>query len=368
VAYLDAASGRPLHPAAADAYRSIAQDGFADPSRMHREGRRARAFLDAARESMAAALGVRRGDITLLPGRAAATRYAVTAMAAGRAREAQRVLVGAVEHSDVLHAADDLAGPQAAPRVPVNPTGAVDLGALDAVMAEAPTALIAVQTANQEVGTRQPLVQVAQRCRALDIPLLVDACTTAPWEPLPEVGDVLIVEAASWGGPRSVAAVITRGDVRMRPGPLVQPPPPDVPSIVAAAAALEALRFDAPQAAAKAREQVAEIRYRVQRDIPDVDVVGDPEDRAPHIVAFSCLYVAGESIVTELDRHGISVASGSACVADTLEPSHVLAAMGALTHGNVRVSVQPSTGDEEIAALLDVLPGVVDVLRRAAGA
>jgi cysteine desulfurase len=273
-----------------------------------------------------------------------------------------------VEHSDVLHAADDLAVPEGAPRLPVLATGAVDLDALDATLTGEPIALIAVQTANQEVGTRQPLVEVAQRCRALDIPLLVDACTTAPWEPLPDVGDVLIVEAASWGGPRSVAAVITRGEVRMRPGPLVQPSPPDVPSVVAAAAALEALRFDAPETAAKARDQIAEIRIRVQRDIPDVDVVGDPDNRAPHIVTFSCLYVAGEAIVTELDRHGISVASGSACVADTLEPSHVLAAMGALTHGNVRVSVQPSTGDDEVEALLDVLPGVVQALRRTAGA
>jgi cysteine desulfurase len=368
VAYLDAASGRPLHPAAADAYRSIAQDGFADPSRIHREGRRARAFLDAARESLAVSLGVRRDDITLLPGRAAASRYALTAMAAGRARQAQRVLVGAVEHSDVLHAADDLAAPDAAPRLPVTATGAVELAALDAAVVGEPVALIALQTANQEVGTRQPLEEVAQRCQALDIPLLVDACTTAPWEPLPAHGDVLIVEAAAWGGPRSVAAVITRSNVRMRPGPLVQPPLPDVPSVVAAAAALEALRFDAPESTAKAREQVAEIRHRVLRDIPDVEVLGDPDHRAPHIVTFSCLYVAGEAIVTELDRHGISVASGSACVADTLEPSHVLAAMGALTHGNVRVSVQPSTGDDEIGALLDVLPGIVEALRRAAGA
>lgn len=367
MAYLDAASGRPLHPAAADAYRSIARDGFADPSRIHREGRRARAFLDASRESLAVSLGVRRDDIVLLPGRAAATRYAVTALAGGRSRQAQRLLVGAVEHSDVLHAADDLAGPAAAPRLPVTPTGAVDLPGLDTALMGELVALIAVQTANQEVGTRQPLVDVAQRCHALEIPLLIDACTTAAWEPLPEVGDVLIVEAASWGGPRSVAAVVTRSDVRMRPGPLVQPPPPDVPSVVAAAAALEALRFDAPQAAARAREQVAEIRYRVQRDVPDVDIAGDPDDRAPHIVTFSCLYVAGEAIVSELDRHGVSVASGSACVADTLEPSHVLAAMGALTHGNVRVSVQPTTSDDEIAAFLDVLPGVVETLRRGAG-
>lgn len=367
MAYLDSASGRPLHPAASDAYRSIALDGFADPARLHREGRRARAFLDAARQSMAVALDVRRDDIALFPGRTAATRFAMSGLVAGRARDAGRLLVSAVEHSDVLHTADDLAGADPAPRIPVTATGAVDLAALEALIAEGDVAVVAVQTANQEVGTRQPLADVAALCAAGGIPLVVDACTTAPWEPLPEFGDVLIVEAASWGGPRSVAAVVTRGAVRMRPSPLVQPVLPDVPSVVAAAAALEGVRFEGPLDAARAVAQIDEIRHRVSMDIPDVDLLGDPRDRAPHLVTFSCLYVAGEAVVNELDQLGISVASGSACVADSLEPSHVLAAMGALTHGNLRVSVQPSTADDEVEALLHVLPGIVQALRRDAG-
>ena len=87
------------------------------------------------------------------------------------------------------------------------------------------------------------------------------------------------------------------------------------------------------------RALVARIRAVVPRTVPDSVVHGDPEARLPHIVTFSCLYVDGEALVTELDRAGFSVSSGSACVADTRQPSHVLAAMGALTHGNVRVSL-----------------------------
>ena len=82
---------------------------------------------------------------------------------------------------------------------------------------------------------------------------------------------------------------------------------------------------------------------RPRAAIPDVEVVGDPEQRLPHLVTFSCLYVDGEALVTELDRLGFGVASGSACTASTLEPSHVLAAMGVLTHGNVRVSLTRDT-------------------------
>ena len=97
--------------------------------------------------------------------------------------------------------------------------------------------------------------------------------------------------------------------------------------------------------------------------LPDTEVVGAPEERLPHLVTFSCLYLDGEALVTELDRHGFGVASGSACTASTLEPSHVLAAMGALTHGNVRVSLTRETTAEQVDASAGVLPEVVGRLR-----
>ena len=116
----------------------------------------------------------------------------------------------------------------------------------------------------------------------------------------------------------------------------------NVPAILAAAAALQAVvaERDGESPRASTRSSTA-IRAGSRRDLPDVEVVGDPDDRLPHLVTFSCLYVDGEALVTELDRPGFEVASGSACTASTLEPSHVLAAMGALTHGNVRVSLGP---------------------------
>ena len=117
------------------------------------------------------------------------------------------------------------------------------------------------------------------------------------------------------------------------------------PAALAAAAALQAVvaeRDEVERAPARARRPDPR---RGRRGIPDVEVVGDPVDRLPHLVTFSCLYVDGEALVTELDRRGFEVASGSACTASTLEPSHVLAAMGALTHGNVRVSLTRDTTD-----------------------
>ena len=100
--------------------------------------------------------------------------------------------------------------------------------------------------------------------------------------------------------------------------------------------------------------------------IPDVEVHGHPDARLPHLVSFSCLYVDGEALVTELDRRGFAVASGSACTASALEPSHVLVAMGALTHGNVRVSFTRDSTEEDVDALATALPTVIAELRERA--
>lgn len=134
---------------------------------------------------------------------------------------------------------------------------------------------------------------------------------------------------------------------------------------MAAAASLRAVRAEADAEAARLRVLVDRIRRRVVRLVPDVEVVGAPERRLPHLVTFSCLYVDGETLLHELDRAGFSVSSGSSCTSSTLTPSHVLRAMGVLSEGNVRVSLPPGTPAEEVNAFLEVLPrAVADVRER----
>jgi cysteine desulfurase len=101
--------------------------------------------------------------------------------------------------------------------------------------------------------------------------------------------------------------------------------------------------------------------------LPDVEVVGDPVHRLPHLVTFSCLYVDAEQLVRALDALGFEVSSGSSCSSSVLEPSHVLVAMGVLTHGNVRVSLSRTTTEDDVDRFLAVLPGVVARLREEAG-
>jgi cysteine desulfurase len=137
--------------------------------------------------------------------------------------------------------------------------------------------------------------------------------------------------------------------------------------VLAAAAALQARRSEAAELDARHRDWVTGLRKRIAADVPDVELTGDPDDRLPHVLTFSCLYVDGEALVTALDAEGFAVSSGSACTASTLRPSHVLAAMGVLTHGNVRVSLGRTTTYDEVDRFGSVLPGLVRRIRAEAG-
>ena len=359
--YLDAASSEPLHPAAREALVAALDRGYADPRRLHGPGRDARLLLDNARAVVAECLGVRPDEVTFTSSGTDAVHRGLLGL---RHRSDAPVTRTAVEHSSVVHAVHWAEAPTTV--VPVDRLGRVEPTAFTGTVG-----VVAVQAANHEVGTRQPVAAVADA--AGGVPVFVDACAAMGREPLPEGWDVLAGSAHKWGGPAGVGVLL------VRKGTLWTNPFPDddrgddratgfenVPAALAAAAALRAVVEERDEVGARQRTLVDRIR-QVAAEIPDVEVVGDPDDRLPHLVTFSCLYVDGEAIVTELDRRGYGVASGSACTASTLAPSHVLEAMGVLTHGNVRVSLTRDTAEADVEGFLAVLPEVVRDLRAQVG-
>ncbi|CAL9545234.1 Cysteine desulfurase IscS [Streptomyces sp. enrichment culture] len=375
MSYFDAASAAPLHPVARQALLASLDEGWADPARLHREGRRARMLLDAAREAAAEAVGCRPDELAFTPSGTRAVHAGVTGALAGRRRAGRHLIVSAVEHSSVLHAAEaHEAGGGTVTEVAVGRTGAVDPAAYAAAL-RADTALACLQSANHEVGTEQPVAEVAEACRAAGVPLLVDAAQSLGWGPVAGDWSLLAASAHKWGGPSGVGLLVVRKGVRFAPqGPVDEREPGraagfgNIPAIVAAAASLRAVRAEAEREAERLRELTDRIRARVPRLVPDVEVVGDPARRLPGIVTFSCLYVDGEALLHELDRAGFSVSSGSSCTSSTLVPSHVLKAMGVLSEGNVRVSLPPGTPAEEVERFLEVLPGAVAGVREKLGA
>lgn len=352
--YLDSASSEPLHPAAREAMLAALDRGYADPRRLHTPARNARLILDNAREAVAEALGVRRDEVSFT----ASGTEAVHRGLLGLLPRGATVAHSAVEHSAVLHA---LAWrPDLTVRsVPVDATGRVDLDHLGS------RDVLALQDANHEVGTVQPTVG--------DGVVFRDAAASMGRLPLREGWSVAAGSAHKWGGPAGVGVLLVRKGTPWR-----NPFPADdrvdervsgfenVPAALGAAAALQAVVAERDEVDARQRALVDRIRAAVAR-IPDTEVVGDPVDRLPHLVTFSFLYVDGEAIVEALSRRGLGIASGSACTASTLEPSHVLAAMGALTHGNVRVSLTRETTEADVDSLLAALPETVADIRRDAG-
>jgi cysteine desulfurase len=375
VAYFDAASAEPLHPAAREALLSALDDGWADPTRLHHEGRRARLLLDQAREAVAAEFGCRPDELSFTTSGTQAVHLAVLGAVQARqsaTRGPGHVVASAVEHSAVLNAADWLARVTgtAVTITGVDSLGRADVEEFSAAAQRERTLLACLQSANHEVGTIQPVDDVAADCHRYQVPLLVDAGASAGRLPVPDGWSLMTASAHKWGGPPGVGVLAIRKGTRWRePIPADErenrrvPGFPNVPAIIATAASLTAMSRERGATDAALRALVDRIRAVVPVTVPDSVVHGDPVARLPHIVTFSCLYVDGEAIVTELDRAGFSVSSGSACVADTRQPSHVLAAMGALTHGNVRVSLPRAVTPQAVEEFLDVLPRIVATVR-----
>ncbi|WP_052667799.1 cysteine desulfurase family protein [Nitriliruptor alkaliphilus] len=379
--YLDHAAAWPLRPEAATAWRDAAAVATGDPARAHAEGRAAAELLARATEATAAGVGVRDDALTWTSGGTEAVHLAVlgTARADALAGGTRRhLVVSAVEHSAVLAAVDRLRVDHGfeVDVVGVDGSGTVDPDAVAAALRD-DTLAVHLQHANHEVGTIQPVVEVARACAHVGALLHVDACQSVGQVGLAvsDLGaDLLTASAAKFGGPRAVGflaqgprgrvVAVQEGDDRQgrrRSGQL------DVPSVAAAAVALQVALRDL-QTERSARELVRRhLRTRLPEVVADVEVHGPLADAHPGIVAASALYVDGEALVRELDRAGFAVHSGSSCATTSGEPSHVLVAMGALTHGHLRVSVGPDTTVADADRFLEAYASVVTDLRGRVG-
>jgi cysteine desulfurase len=373
--YLDAASTTPLHPRARAALLD-ALDGFGDPSRLYGRARRARMLLDRSREQLAAAVGAAPDELVLTSGGTEAANLAVTGLARA-ARRRRHLVVSAVEHTSVLAPARALAAQGfEVTEVGVDGGGRVDPDELAAAVRD-DTLLVCLQHANHEVGTVQPVREAADLAHEHGALLLVDACQTVGRLPVDVAGlgaDLLVASGHKCYGPPGTGFLVVARRARLRPV-LVgdererrrRAGMENLPGVAAMAAAVTARVAEAPAE----HDRLAGLSGRLLAGlagIPEVVVHGhaDPGRRLPHLVAFSILYVEGEALLLLLDAKGIAVHSGSSCTADTQEPSHVLAAMGAITHGSVRVSFLRDAGEADVDRLLEALPAAVADLREMA--
>lgn len=362
---LDSIAGSPMSLTVLAAWQSAAQQAFSDPARMHHVGRQAGLMLEAARSSLATSLGVNPAQVFFAASAPEALRVAIQGVYRQRRKlspdMSANVVAASIESLAVLHAVESLVALENAKlvRIPAMPSGALDLDAMQREL-NADTALACVQLANAEVGTRQPFLQVLATARSLGVPVISDATGVIGHDHLPEDFDLLVAPARDWGGPPGVAILLTNPQFHWRPE---EAPDrgwiggfPDIPAAVAAAMALEE-NTPWEGSAQQTRQFIDNIRNSLA-DMQEFGIhcTGDAQDRLPHIVTFSIEGAAAGALVTELDKRGIYVASGSACTADSRMPSHVLQAMGLPFESSIRISLPSTCTPGDIEKFLETLP------------
>jgi cysteine desulfurase len=382
--YLDHAATTPMLPEAIEAY-TVALGEVGNPSSLHASGRRARRAVEEARERVAAALGARPSEVIFTAGGTEADNLAVKGIFwARRSRDAGRthVLVGAAEHHAVLDALHWLSVHEGAGStlLPVDTLGRVRPAVLADALAEHgdSAAVVSVMWANNEVGTVQPIAELAAVAREYRVPFHTDAVQAVGQLPVDFAAsgvDALTLTGHKLGGPLGVGALLLGRDVRCTPllhgggqerdvrsGTL------DAPGIVAFAVAVEAAvktRSERTAALASLRDDL--IR-RVLAAVPDAVLNGDPADRLPGNAHFSFPGCEGDALLMLLDARGIECSTGSACSSGVAQPSHVLLAMGAdeaRARGSLRFSLGHTSTAADVDLVVDALGPVVERARRA---
>jgi cysteine desulfurase len=383
MAYLDHAATTPMLDEAIEAFAAAARD-VGNASSLHAPGRLARRRVEESRERVAAALGARPSEVIFTGGGTEADNLAVKGIFWARrdATPAQRrVVASGIEHHAVLDAVEWLGQHEGADVtwLPVDEVGRVRPAALRGALGDAAdVALVSVMWANNEIGTVQPIADLAAVAAAAGVPLHTDAIQAVGQVPVDFAASgvaAMTVTGHKLGGPVGVGALLLGRDVACTPllhgggqerdvrsGTL------DVPGIVAFAAAVEATVKRQQESATALAALRDELVARVREAVPDAVFNGDPVDRLPGNAHFSFPGCEGDALLMLLDAAGVACSTGSACSAGVAQPSHVLLAMGAdeaRARSTLRLTLGHTSTRADIDVLVAALPGAVERVRHA---
>ncbi len=374
--YFDHAATTPVDPRVLEKMLPYFTEKFGNPNSQHWFGRQTVSAVDEARDTVARLIGAKSSEIYFTSGGTEADNWALRGAAYAMAHRGKHLIVSAVEHPAMITTAKELMkrGFEVT-FAEVDEYGAVDLEKLERAI-RPDTTFVGVMTANNEVGTLQPVKEIAALCKKKGVLFFTDAVQAAGALRLDvkELGaDMLSFSAHKFYGPKGVGVLYIRSGLKidkivtgghqersMRGGTT------NVPAVVGLAEALRLAVSESDENAAYVSSLRDRFIRRVQREIPFVKLNGHPENRLPANANFSFRYVEGESLLFSLDLKGIAVSSGSACSSGSLEPSHVLLAMGlpeGLAHGSVRFSFGRHNTAEEVDYAVDALKEIVLKLR-----
>jgi cysteine desulfurase len=375
--YLDHIAATPVLPEVLAAMLPYFTERFGNLQSLHSDGQGVQDAVAEARESVARLINAAEAEIVFVSGGSEANNLALKGMAPAAKAKGTHLVLSSIEHSSVLNAAKSLDKQGfSTTLVPVNSAGRVDPEAVEKTL-RPETVLVSIQLANSEIGTIQPVAEIAKLCRARNILVHTDAVAAVGNMPVDvrALGvDALSLAGDQFYGPKGSGALFIRKGVRILPlidGGVQEGGKrggtENIPAIVGLGKAAEIARFKMDvrlSASITLRDRLlAELPRRVQY----VLVTGSSTDRLPHHASFAVRFVEGEAMLLHLDLKGVAASSGSACTSKSLKVSHVHLALGldhATAQGSIVFSLIDTTTDADIDTLLDVFPPIIDRLRK----
>jgi len=370
--YLDWAATTTVRPEVIDAMVPVLAGGY-NPSSVHADGRAARKLLDDARAAVARILGAAPREIVFTGGGSEGDVLAIVGAAKARAAAGRHVITSAIEHHAVLHAVDALeAEDWTVTRLPVDEDGLVSPAAVAAAI-RPDTTLVSIMLGNNEVGTVQPIAAIAAVAHERGVLVHTDAVQAAGYLDLDvnRLGvDLLAISAHKFGGPKGVGVLFVRRGTPLTAQIVgggqehgLRSGTENLAGIVGLALALTLAEAERPATA----RRVAALRDRLEATVlaqrSELRVLAAGAPRLPHIAALAVPDVPSDGLVIALDLEGVSASAGSACAAGSLEPSHVVAALGVsapYAMGMLRFSLGRATTEAEIDRAAAILGSVVE--------
>ncbi len=374
--YLDHSATTPLKKEVLDAMLPYLSQQYGNPSSIYYEGREARKALEKARDTIAAAIGADTGEIYFTASGTEADNWALRGAADALQKKGKHIITSAIEHPAVLETCRDLARKgYEITYLPVDENGFVSPAELERQIRE-DTILVSVMTANNEIGTIQPIAEIGTICRSRGILFHTDAVQAIgnlEIDVKAQQIDLLSMSGHKFYGPKgvgalyirrgtSIASLITGGHQESGKRAATE----NTAGIIGMAKAIELATSSLPENTEKMKRLRDHTVARILEEIPYVRLNGDRVCRLPGHVNFSFEFIEGESLLLMLDLAGIAASSGSACTSGSLDPSHVLLAIGLrheIAHGSLRVTFGAENTMEEADYFVDKLKGIVQRLR-----
>ncbi len=384
VVYLDHAAATPLDPKAKKAMDSVFTDYFANPSSFHGAGKEVKDILEQAREKVAEVLNAHTEEIIFTSGGTESDNLAILGFARANSQHGKHIITSKTEHPAVLSAVKHLVEKEgfSATYLEVDRDGLINVDELLAAISPE-TILISVMLANNEIGTIAPIAEISMSLKkvretsGLQFPAFhTDACQAAGSLDLnvEKLGvDMMTINSSKIYGPKGVGALYLRRGLKIQSLQFgghqernLRPGTENVAGIVGFAKALELADLKRESYSKKTTVLRDYLIEGILKSIPKTRLNGHPTKRLPNNANISFLDVEGEALLLYLDAAGIYASSGSACTSQSLDPSHVILALGVpfeVAHGSIRFSLGRETRKSDIDYVLKTLPGIVEKLR-----